>query len=107
MDRNNETIDPQLEIAKALIMSFIAEVNDDELRSLDDEELGHIPIAYTTTEDGDHEIEVEISLIDYSIDQYVDGELVSRVAYENLGELIEKELRFLDFDDLIYIKEML
>lgn len=105
MDTSKTNVDQKLDIAKALIMTFVAEEYDDgELRPFDYTDLGHIDIAYTTTEDWEYEIQVEISLIDYSINQYVDGELVDSVKYESLDYFIEYELRFLDFCNLIYIE---
>lgn len=104
MKSNEKNIDPQLDIAKALIMEFIAEEYDGgELRPFDYMDLGKIEIAYTTTEDGEHEIQVVINLIEYSLNQYIDEELVDSTKYGSLDNLIKYELRYLSFDDLVCV----
>lgn len=86
-------------------MTFIAEEYEEELREFDYPDLGHIEVAYTTTEDEEHEIQIEISLIDYSINQYIDRKLVHSKKYESLGHLIEHELIYLDFSCLVCIDD--
>lgn len=86
-------------------MEFIAEEYDEELRHFDYTDLEHIGIACTTTEDGKHEIQAEINLKNYSIDRYIDGQLVNSEKYQSLHDFIEYELRFLDFSNLVYIEE--
>lgn len=104
MKIDEEDIDLQLNIAKALIIEFIAEeYNVGQLWSFDFVDLADIGIAYTTTEDGEHEIQIAINLIDYSINDYVDGELIHSIEYESLYYLIKYELWNLNFEDLIYV----
>ena len=97
MDKNKESVDQELELAKMLIMTFIAKEYEQELRPFDYPDLGHIEVAYTTTEDEKHEIQVEINLIDYSINQYFDGQLINSKKYERLDDFIEQELMCLEF----------
>ncbi len=61
-NRDKEIMDSELDIAKELIMEFIAEEYDEELRPFNYTDLEHIGIACTTTEDGKHEIQAEINL---------------------------------------------
>lgn len=107
MDKNKENIGQQLDLAKKLIMTFIAEEYEEELRVFDYPDLGHIEVAYATTEDEEHEILIEISLINYSINQYIDRELVHSKKYESLGHLIEHELIYLEFSNLVCIDDEL
>ncbi len=65
-------------------------------------DLRHVGIAYTETGDG-RTIQVEADLVDPSIRTYVSGELKAESKYRSLSELIEKELKFLDFDALISV----
>src|SRR5699024_12140787 len=77
---------------------------------------GHIGLAYTTTEDGNHEIQYEISLKDYSWTQYVDNKEVSNRSYleDEDGEAVNKEqalegflldLKYGEFDDYVRVDE--
>ena len=66
-------------------------------------DLRHIGLAYTTTEDEKHELQVNADLVDYSISYLVDGVQVHEDKYESLTELIEQELSVLDFDSLISV----
>ena len=96
--------DPELDIAKDLIMEFISQEYEEEKRDFDFTDLEHIQIAYTTTEDGLHDIQVEVNLKSFRIDRYVDGQIVNSEKYQSLNDLIEYELKFLDFSDLVYIE---
>ncbi len=97
--------DPELDIAKELIMDFISMEYDEELRPFNYTDLKHIEIAYTTTEDGSHEIQTEIDLVDYCINKYVDGHLITSESYQSLNDFIEYALKHLDFSDLVYIDQ--
>src|SRR5699024_12881805 len=77
---------------------------------------GHIGLAYTTTEDGKHEIQYEISLKDYSWTQYVDDKEVSNRSYleDEDGEAVNKEqalegilldLKYGEFDEYLRVDE--
>lgn len=92
-----QNLNPLIEdIKRAIIDYFNKEFGedyayDDFNRLFPDED--HIGLAYTTTEDGRHEIQYEISLKDYSWTQYVDDEEVSHASYLETeeGESISKE----------------
>ena len=66
--------------AKQAIVDYInAEFDADEtLESFDNnnKDLRHVGIAYTTTEDNEHDINFELNLIDYTWSQYVDDIVV-------------------------------
>ena len=50
------------------------------------------------------DIQVEVNLKGLSIDRYVDGQIINSEKYQSLNDLIEYELKFLDFSDLVYIE---
>lgn len=90
----------QLDTAKGLINEFCEREYGSEVEFTD---LRHIGLAYTTTEDEKHELQVNADLVDYSISYLVDGVQVHEDKYESLTELIEQELSVLDFDSLISV----
>lgn len=90
----------ELDEAKRLIADF-CDVEYDG--GVDFSDLEHIGIAYTTTEDEKHEIQVEVNLLDFSVTQMLDSQLVEQRRYKTLRELIDNELSALDFDDLIHV----
>ena len=69
--------------------------------------LAKIPIAYTTSEDDQHEIQVYLNLLDYNSETFIDGNCVWREQYENLEEMVADVLPYLDFDDLVSVSEEL
>ena len=91
-----------LETAKQLIRDFCGDVY--QVEEMDFSNSEHIGIAYTTTEDEKHEIQVEVNLLDYSISQLVDDVCVEKRSYDSLRELIDNELTDLDFDELVRLK---
>ena len=64
----------------------------------------HIGLAYTTTEDDQHEIQVEVDLLHFSVSQLVDDVCVEKRSYDSLRDLIDAELTYLDFDELIRLE---
>ena len=89
--------------AKQLISDFCVEVY--QVAEMDFSNPEHIGIAYTTTEDERHEIQVEVNLLDFSISQLVDDVCVERRSYGSLRELIDNELSNLDFDELVRLEQ--
>ena len=68
-------------------------------------DLKHIPLAFTTTEDGEHTVEAQADLVHFSINRYVDGQLFESRSYDSIEELISNELKALDFSDLTYFDQ--
>ena len=92
----------ELEEAKRLIEDFcLEEYNED---SVDFTNLEEVTIAYGTTENGGFEVQVNIDLLHFSLNQFVDGECVEKRQYDSLRELIDGELEFLDYDQLVYVE---
>ena len=115
-----ENLNPLIEdVKRAIVDYFNKEFGEDyayeDFNTLFPDE-GHIGLAYTTTEDGKHEIQYEISLKDYSWTQYVDDEEVSHSSYleSEDGESISKEealqnfildLKYREFNDYVRVDE--
>ena len=92
----------ELENAKQLIRDFCLREYDNE--EVDFSDLEHIGIAFTTTEDEEHEIQVEANLLDFSISQLVDDICVERRSFSSLRKMISDELNWLDFDELVRLE---
>ena len=69
------------------------------------DDLLDIPLAYTTSEDNQHEIQVTANLVDFSINQFIDDKLVYTEKYNSLDDMTEQALQWLDFDDLVSISD--
>ncbi len=69
------------------------------------EDLSNIALAYTTTEDSKHEIQVTANLIDFSINQFIDDKLVYTEQYNSLDDMTEQALKWLDFDELVSVSD--
>ena len=91
-----------MEEAKRLIEDFcLEEYNQDSVDFSNPEEIG---VAYGVTENGGFEVRVNADLIHFSLSQFVDGVCVEKRQYDSLRELIDGELAFLDYDQLIYLE---
>lgn len=87
----------KLDEAKQLINEFC----ENEYGSgADFNDLQNINVAYTTTED-DEEIQVTFDLINLELRQYVNSELYDKIIYSSLEDMINKDLKHLDFDELV------
>lgn len=69
------------------------------------DDLSDIPLAFTTTEDNEHEIQVSANLVDFSINQFIDDKLVYTEKYNSLEDMTEQALKWLDFDDLVSVSD--
>ena len=91
-----------MEEAKRLIGEFcLKEYNEDSVDFTNLEEVG---IAYGATENGGFEVQVNVDLLHFSLSQFVDGECVEKREYGSLRELVDGELAFLDYDQLVYVE---
>lgn len=64
-----------------------------------------VSIAYTTVTDDEIPIQVNVDLVNFRIERYLDDQFLERRQYNNLEELIQNELEILDFDDLISVSD--
>ena len=94
--------DALIEEAKKRINDFVVAEYDSE--SVDFSDLSNIGIAYTTTEDGQHEIQASVDIVNTSIVKRVDGGVISLTKYETLADFVDA-LNDLDFSDLTYISD--
>lgn len=81
-----------------------AEFGQDENYVFPDD-LSEINLAYTTTEDEQHEITSDLNLVDFRIQTKVDGTVVRTEQYSSLQEIVENGLDGLLFDDLVYVSD--
>lgn len=96
----------ELDKAKDYIMDFIANEYEEDRKSFEFENLEHIEIAYTTTEDEKHGIQATIDLVNFAVNTYVDDTLVHTDSYGSLKELNEYALQHLDYGSLVYVDEV-
>ena len=95
---HDEGFETPLGKAKRLINDFCESEYD---HGCEFNDLGHVGIAYTTSGDGEHDIQIEVDLIRYSMTSMIDGEVAQVVQFDSLEQLIDEELEVLDFENLI------
>ena len=97
-----EEQEPALEQAKSLINDFCqSEYGDDA----DFSDLTKIGIAYTTVTDDEIPVQVNIDLVNYRLERYLDDEHLETRQYGSMQEFIANELESLDFSDLVYVSD--
>lgn len=97
-----EEQEPALEQAKSLINDFCqSEYGNDA----DFSDLTKIGVAYTTVTDDEIPIQVNIDLVNYRLERYLDDEHLETRQYGSMQELIANELVSLDFSDLVYVSD--
>ena len=68
-------------------------------------DLKKVGIAYTTTENDKHEIQVNANLIDHRTEIYLDGELMAMQNANSLEKYVERVLPYLDFNELVDVPD--
>ena len=109
---------PLLEEIKEELIDFLNREYDEENRLEDFDtifpDLTDIGIAYTTTPDEKHEIQVSLDLINYKMNTYVDKSLIDSFQYtydpldaSDLKELVQikTSIGFWDFSELVSVNE--
>ena len=91
-----------IERAKGLISDFCRSEYGSEADFSDPTKIG---IAYTTVTDDEIPIQVNIDLVNYRLERYLDDEHLETRQYGSLQELITNELENLDFSDLIHVSD--
>ena len=101
-----QTAEPEtpLDRAKALIDEYCREEFERE-EGADYTDLSVIGVAYTTTEDGKHEVQANIDLLGFSIKTYVDNTIVREEKFESLEDMLERALPYLSFDELTFVSD--
>ena len=91
-----------LERAKGLISDFCRSEYGSEADFSDPTKIG---IAYTTVTDDEIPVQVNIDLVNFRLERYLDDEHLETRQYASLQELITNELENLDFSDLIHVSD--
>ncbi|MFR9201535.1 MAG: SNF2-related protein [Candidatus Gastranaerophilaceae bacterium] len=91
-----------LERAKGLISDFCRSEYGSEADFSDPAKVG---VAYTTVTDDEIPIQVNIDLVNYRLERYLDDAHLETRQYGSLQELITNELENLDFSDLIHVSD--
>ena len=90
------------ERAKGLISDFCRSEYGSEADFSDPAKVG---VAYTTVTDDEIPIQVNIDLVNFRLERYLDDEHLETRQYASLQELITNELENLDFSDLIHVSD--
>ena len=91
-----------LERAKGLISDFCRSEYGSEADFSDPAKIG---VAYTTVTDDEIPVQVNIDLVNFRLERYLDDEHLETRQYGSLQELISNELENLDFSDLIHVSD--
>ena len=91
-----------IERAKGLISDFCRSEYDSEADFSDPAKIG---VAYTTVTDDEIPIQVNIDLVNYRLERYLDDAHLETRQYGSLQELITNELENLDFSELIHVSD--
>ena len=91
-----------LERAKGLISDFCQSEYGSEADFSDPAKIG---VAYTTVTDDEIPVQVNIDLVNYRLERYLDDEHLETRQYASLQELITNELENLDFSDLFHVSD--
>ena len=90
------------ERARGLISDFCRSEYGSEANFSDPTKIG---VAYTTITDDEIPLQVNIDLVNYRLERYLDDEHLETRQYGSLQELISNELENLDFSDLIHVSD--
>ena len=88
--------------AKGLISDFCRSEYGSEADFSDPAKIG---VAYTTVTDDEIPVQVNIDLVNYRLERYLDDEHLETRQYGSLQEIITNELENLDFSDLIHVSD--
>ena len=91
-----------MERAKGLISDFCRSEYDSEADFSDPTKIG---VVYTTVTDDEIPVQVNIDLVNFRLERYLDDEHLETRQYGSLQELISNELENLDFSDLIHVSD--
>ena len=91
-----------MERAKGLISDFCRSEYGSEADFSDPAKIG---VAYTTITDDEIPLQVNIDLVNYRLERYLDDEHLETRQYGSLQEIITNELENLDFSDLIHVSD--
>ena len=90
------------ERARGLISDFCRSEYGSEADFSDPAKIG---VAYTTVTGDEIPVQVNIDLVNFRLERYLDDEHLETRQYASLQELISNELENLDFSDLIHVSD--
>lgn len=93
-----------LKLAKTLINDYFVDEFEGYTEP-DFSDLSFIGVAATDSEDGKHNIEASVDLVNYSVTIVVDTRVYEKRKYDFIDELIDNELYSLNFNDLTYLDD--
>jgi len=96
-EQDNVSQNEELEEAKQLINEYCLEVFDQEA---DFSDLSHVDLAFSSTSDSEHTVEIFADLAAFRLVYQVDSEIVHEIACKNLSKL-NGYLANLDFDEMV------
>ena len=92
--------------AKERIDAFVhEEYATDE--GADYHDLSRVDIAYTTTSNGTHELQISADLLHFRLDTYIDNRLSASKQYQSLEDMVQNCLPNLHFDEMVADAEIL
>jgi len=91
--------------AKERIDAFVREEYATD-KGADYHDLSRVDIAYTTTSNGAHELQISADLLHFRLDTYIDNRLSASKQYQNLEDMVTNCLLHLDFDEMVADAEM-
>lgn len=93
----------ELDMAKKYIEDYL----DSEFSSeADFSDMKHISIGYTeigSEEQGDHSLQMEADLENYSVSYFIDGQLTKTEHYDSLEQMNREHLSVLNFEDMLHV----
>lgn len=95
---------PLFGVAKAIDLINDFSINEYG-NEADTSNLFKIALAYTTTEDGEHEIQVEADLVNRAIKYRFDGVIYRREQYTDIDDMNVNGLTGLNFDEMVALSE--
>lgn len=92
--------------AKDLIDAFVRKEYDTD-EGADYHDLSRVDIAYTTSSDDVHELQISADLLHFRLDTYIDNRLSASEQYQSLEDMVKNCLPHLDFSEMVADAEIL
>ena len=103
LGNGEKTVVSELDIAKKYIEDYL----DSEFSSeADFSDMKHISIGYTeigSEEQGNHSLQMEADLENYSVSYFIDDELAKTEHYDSLEQMNRDHLSVLNFEDMLNV----
>ena len=103
LGNGEKTVVSELDMAKKYIEDFL----DSEFSSTADfSDMKHISIGYTeigSEEQGDHSLQMEADLENYSVSYFIDDELAKTEHFDSLEQMNRDHLSVLNFEDMLHV----